>query len=503
MAIALIERAVGFGDRIAVVDGHGSSSYRQLLAASARMAGGLLAGEDDLGQRRVAFLVPPTADYVALQWAIWRAGGIAVPLCLSHPEPELEYVITDCRADLLVASVDRLERLAPIADRLGCKLKSTTDLLASAPVELPRIDSGRAAMIVYTSGTTGGPKGVVTSHDNISAQIESLVEAWEWRADDRILLVLPLHHVHGIINVLGCALWAGATCEMMPRFDAAAVWEGFARGGLSLFMAVPTIYARLARAWEEADAATQERWTRASGNLRLMVSGSAALPEQLFERWRQIGGHTLLERYGMTEIGMALSNPLHGRRLPGHVGTPLPGIDVRRVDSGARPLAPNEPGEIEVCGRGVFTHYWDRPEETAASFRQGWFRTGDVAVVERGSYRILGRQSVDIIKTGGFKVSGLEIEEVLRRHPQIRECAVVGLPDAEWGERVAVAVVVEGEQPPALESLREWSKQRLAPYKAPSRLLVLEELPRNPMGKVTKPEIKRLFAAAADDSALS
>jgi malonyl-CoA/methylmalonyl-CoA synthetase len=274
-------------------------------------------------------------------------------------------------------------------------------------------------------------------------------------------------------------------------FDAQAVWERFARGGLTLFMAVPTIYARLIAAWQNADADRRRTWSAACAYIRLMVSGSAALPVSTLEEWRRISGHVLLERYGMTEIGMALSNPLRGERVPGHVGTPLPSVQVRLVDDAGRvdPLS----GEIEVRGPNVFMEYWRSPEATQAAFRDGWFRTGDMAVIENGSYRILGRKSVDIIKSGGYKVSALEIEEVLRTHPAIRECAVVGIPDEEWGERVA-ACVVAADRSLSLGSLRDWAKERLAVYKVPSRLLLVEELPRNVMGKVQKPAVAALVA---------
>jgi malonyl-CoA/methylmalonyl-CoA synthetase len=215
-----------------------------------------------------------------------------------------------------------------------------------------------------------------------------------------------------------------------------------------------------------------------------MMSGSAALPLRTLDRWRAITGHTLLERYGMTETGMILSNPLHGTRRPGAVGTPLPGVEVRLVD-----------GEIEVRGPGVFSEYWQRPDETRAAFRDGWFRTGDVAVVEDGVYRLLGRTSTDIIKTGGYKVSALEIEDALREHPAIADCAVIGAPDADWGQRVcAVAELREGAAL-TLTELRDWLKPRLAPYKVPRDLRVVGALPRNAMGKVNKPA---LSAAAAD-----
>jgi malonyl-CoA/methylmalonyl-CoA synthetase len=229
----------------------------------------------------------------------------------------------------------------------------------------------------------------------------------------------------------------------------------------------------------------------------LMVSGSAALPVSVFERWREITGHALLERYGMTEIGMALSNPLHGERRPGTVGRPLPGVEVQLRDESGRELTdPAVPGEIHVRGPGVFLEYWNRPEATRMAFRGDWFCTGDVAVVEDGYYRILGRSSVDIIKTGGYKVSALEIEEALRGHPSVKDCAVVGVEDPEWGERVCTAVVpASTSSSDSAESLKEWLAERIAPYKLPRRWLFVAELPRNAMGKVTKPAVKELFGS--------
>jgi malonyl-CoA/methylmalonyl-CoA synthetase len=255
-------------------------------------------------------------------------------------------------------------------------------------------------------------------------------------------------------------------------------------------MAVPTIYHRLIAAWDGADEEMKQCWSQGVRQLRLMVSGSAALPVQTLERWRDITAHTLLERYGMTEIGMALSNPLHGERRAGTVGHPLPGVQVRLVDDVGLPVTTSAPGEIEVRGAQVFLEYWRRPAETRAAFRDGWFATGDVALLERDYYRILGRKSVDIIKTAGFKVSALEIEEVLRTHPAVRDAAVVSAPDPDLGERVCAAVVADELEP---ESLIDWARERLAPYKVPRTIRMLTELPRNAMGKVLKPELARLF----------
>ena len=494
--LPLVARAARHRDRPAIVAPEGTFTYGQLLDASARAAAALLGERADLEEGRVAFLVPPGWHYVVTQWGIWRAGGIAVPLATSHPPAELEHVIRDARADTVVVHPEFVERLRALPDVAARRLVTTDHLLTptARPPDRPTAGvEGRRAMIVYTSGTTGKPKGVVTTHGNIRAQVESLVAAWGWSGDDRILLVLPLHHVHGIINVLACALWSGAVCDVLPRFDAEVTWERLARGDLTLFMAVPTIYHRLIAAWEAASAERRRGWSDGSARMRLMVSGSAALPVRTLERWREITGHTLLERYGMTEIGMALSNPLHGERRPGFVGTPLPGVAVRLVDDVGRPVPPGAPGELEVRGPSVFLEYWGRPEETARAFRDGWFRTGDVAVALGGAYRLLGRSSVDIIKTGGHKVSALEIEEVLRTHPHVSECAVVGMEDAEWGERVCAAVELRPGAELSLSALQRWARDRLAPYKVPRALLCVAALPRNAMGKVTKPEVAALF----------
>jgi malonyl-CoA/methylmalonyl-CoA synthetase len=493
--IPLISRAEANKTRTALIAPEGQFTYGELLSSSATWASRLLDGAGDLAEARIAFLTPPGIHYVAVQWGVWRAGGIAVPLCTQHPMPELEYVIRNSEASIVVVHPEFEDRVRPIAESHGLRLLPTSEPADGITCALPNVEVTRRAMIVYTSGTTSRPKGVVTTHDIITAQIESLIEAWGWTSTDHILHVLPLHHVHGIINVLCCALWSGATCEMLPRFDAANVWDRFlADDGPNLFMAVPTVYSRLISEWESASPARQGSMRRACEGLRLMVSGSAALPVPMLEKWRTISGHTLLERYGMTEIGMGLSNPLIGERRPGCVGTPLPGVEIRLRDDNGRSVSDGEQAEIQVRGPTVFREYWQKPDATAEAFTEdGWFRTGDIAVVEEGVYRILGRSSVDIIKTGGYKVSALEIEDVLRTHEAVNECAVVGVEDEEWGQRVAAAVVLSEDSELDLDALRTWGKERLATYKVPTRLLLLDELPRNPMGKVTKPDVVKLF----------
>lgn len=507
--LPLITQAQKHHERIAIVATEGAFTYRDLLHISGQIATHLLNYAEDLQEQRVAFLIPSGFQYVATQWGIWRAGGIAVPLCHVHPRPELEYVITHSGASIIVAHPSFETILRPIAEAHHLRLILTSDALPTAAV-LPAIATTRRALILYTSGTTGKPKGVVITHDNIQAQVTSLIIAWEWVAADRILHVLPLHHIHGIVNVLTCALWAGAECHMVPKFDAEMIWNRISDGNLTLFMAVPTIYAKLITAWDatsntlgnvDDEKVRDRQQLRIAGcaKMRLMVSGSAALPVQVLEKWNSISGHFLLERYGMTETGMVLSNPLHGQRGAGSVGKPLPQVSVRLVDEIGESVPLGIPGEIQVKGSGVFLEYWQNPEATSKAFSDGWFCTGDFAVVESDRYRILGRMSVDIIKTGGYKVSALEIEEVLRIHPMIRECAVVGVPDLEWGERVCAAIVLQKEelyadQGLSLQAFRSWAKERLAVYKVPTRILTVEELPRNTMGKVTKPTVLELFS---------
>ena len=490
----VIERAKLFPDRTAIIDENGKYSYQQLTDEAKKFASYLLENQNDLKEARVAFMIPPGFEYVAAQWGIWLAGGIAVPICVTHPLPEIEYVLQDTEAELLIAHSQFEVELRKLATNHKIRFIVTSKIRNTKENLLSKIDKNRRAMILYTSGTTSKPKGVVTTHRNIEAQITCLIEAWEWTPDDHILHVLPLHHTHGIINALSCALWSGATCEFLPKFEVDLVWNRFIKGGLTLFMAVPTVYIKLIDTWEKANQVKRKRMSEACKNMRLMVSGSAALPVHVFEKWKGISSHNLLERYGMTEIGMALSNPLHGERMPGTVGVPLPGVTVNLFDeSNNEIIKEGESGEICIKGENVFKEYWKKHESTKEAFHKNWFCTGDVAVIENGYFRILGRSSVDIIKTGGYKVSALEIEEVLRNHPAISDCCVVGVEDPEWGEKVSVAVLLGDRFQLSLNQLRIWCKEKMASYKIPTRLVILEEMPRNVMGKVTKPAIKQLF----------
>jgi malonyl-CoA/methylmalonyl-CoA synthetase len=492
--LSLISRAQDHGDQIAIREGSAEFSYKQLIANSAALASQVLKNKEDLKEERIAFLAPAGFDYAVMQWAIWRAGGVVIPLCLSAAEPELEYTISNSETSQVVTTREFSDKVKGLCQRLGIPLMVLGDDEQVPEKPLPIIESNRRAMILYTSGTTSKPKGVVSTHANIQAQIETLCEAWDWQSDDRIPLFLPLHHIHGIINVLSCALWMGAMVETFPSFKSDAIFQRVAEGAYTVFMAVPTIYVKLIAALEALSEEDRAPIIQGFAGMRLMVSGSAALPASVHEQWTALTTQKLLERYGMTEIGMGLSNPFHGERRPGSVGIPLPLVEVRlKAESGELLTVEDEPGEIQVKGPGVFNEYWKRPDVTAESFDHGWFRTGDMAVIETGYYRIMGRLSVDIIKSGGYKLSALEIEAVLLEHPLIIECAVIGVNDDTWGEMVAVAVALKDEVSLELEALRDWGRDKLSHYKLPKQLLVVDALPRNAMGKVTKPALKELF----------
>lgn len=481
--------------RTALVEQGREISYDALKRRIGRFATGLLGAKDDLEEERIALFLPASLDYVTALHGVWRAGGIAAPLNVASAVAELDHYLSCARVTRLIAAPESHEVLAGLCARLGIRLLAMEDVLAPEAGALPQIGPGRRAMIVFTSGTTNKPKGVVTTHANIAAQITTLLDAWAWTEEDSIPLFLPLHHVHGIINVLNCGLWAGAKIDLFPKFDMARIGAEVAAGAYSLFMAVPTIYVKLIQYMEGLDSREARRIREGFEAMRLNVSGSAACPVPLFEQWRALTGQVLLERYGMTEIGMALSNPYDGERRAGHVGQPLPGVEVILAGEDGETIGEEgQPGEIRVRGANVFLEYWDNPAATRESFVEGWFRTGDMAVVDGGYYRIMGRTSIDIIKSGGYKLSALEIEGVLLDHPGIAEIAVIGVEDEVWGEAVAAVIVARDGASLTPAGIRAWCEGRLSSYKVPKLVRFADALPRNAMGKVTKPDLKAMLA---------
>lgn len=436
------------------------------------------------------------------QFATWKCGGVFIPLATAHVTSELCYSIKESNASVvIVEDAIRHNYQDFITDLIG---RSTAAVESFDGVSIYRInpeqvkrekeeddDEDDDAMMLFTSGTTGKPKGVVLTHTNITSMVSSLSLAWRWSSADSIMNVLPLHHMHGTINVVACALFNGARLEMSPDANPSFIVDrivnaGNYSGALSLFMAVPTVYSKILHHLHQQRIDPTD-FTEACKMFRLMVSGSAALPERTLEEWRRASGHFLLERYGMTEIGMALSNLIEDRRV-GWVGRPLPFVQVKidaqnQENDGAI-------GELLVKGPLVFRCYYRREADTKKNFDEdGWFKTGDIA--ERSSdgfYRILGRASTDIIKSAGYKLSAIEIENAVMEHDNVKEVAVVGVADEEYGEKVAAIVVWKDAKDKSgvmsISQLRDWVK--LAKYKKPSLLFVVDALPRNAMGKINK-----------------
>lgn len=487
----IFKNAEQYAEHVALRDKTGSYTYKDIVKASNKIASALIGNDSDLKEQRIGFLIPPSFEYVSILWGIWKAGGIGIPLSLSATESELMHYLEDSKSSLLISDKEGSEKLRKLATNLKIPLMTTEDIQGKEESSLPEIGMERRALILYTSGTTNKPKGVVSTHGNIEAQISSLVNAWEWNENDQIPLILPLHHIHGIINSLSCPLWIGAKVDILGAFEVEKVVKAVCENDYTVFTAVPTIYFSLIDKLEGMDEKELDLTKEKFKAMRLMMSGSAALAPEIHKKWSELTEQVLLERYGMTEIGMALSNPLNGEKRPGSVGQALPKVEVCLMEDNKVITEENIPGEIMIKGPQVFLEYWNQERTTQNSFFEGWFKTGDVAELVDGYYKILGRDSVDIIKSGGYKISALEIEDVLLRHPKIKECAVVGIANQKWGEVVAVALC--SSENLTLEEIQTWSSNFLSDYKTPRNLKIFEELPKNAMGKVVKTEIKKLF----------
>ncbi len=421
---------------------------------------------------------------VVVNVAALRAGLVVVPVNPAYTERELTHVVGDVRPS--AAIVDDRERAAVVSRAAGDDIVvATPDMhVVSGTVhsagegggagheatELDAAELDATALVAYTSGTTGAPKGAMLTHANLLANSEAIAMTWRWDPDDRLVHALPIFHGHGLCVALYTSLLTGASVVLIPRFDVAPVLDACIEHRASLFFGVPTMYHRLAASSRVGELA----------RLRLAVSGSAALSADLHRAIEESARTVVLERYGMTETLMTLSNPYEGERRPGTVGFPFPGVEAR-VDDGT--------GEVTVRGPSVFAGYWERPAETAASFSDGWFSTGDLGVVEDGYVRLLGR-STEVIISGGYNVYPAEVEDVLLGHPSVAEVAVTGLPSDEWGETVCAWVVADGASRPDVEILLSYAAERLAPYKRPRRVRFVDSLPRNSMGKVRRSELR-------------
>jgi len=453
-------------------------SYGDLDRLSARFAAGLASFRVEPGDA-VAVRMPTCPEAVVALLGILRAAAVHVPLNPAFGKEEAGHILEDSGAKLTVA---------PSADAgaSGSEIAFEKVLAAGTArgVSPDGGDDDATALLLYTSGTTGTSKGVELSVRAAVSNLGGVASLWRIGPGDRVAVALPLFHVHGLgLGVLG-SLLHGATVLLDRKFDAASIVDGFRTRGATVFMGVPTMYVRLLEHLREAPGAAP-----ALSKGRLFTSGSAPLRAADFEAFREATGHAVLERYGMTETLFTLSNPYDGERRPGSVGLPVPGCEERIVDDAGRDVGPGETGELLVRSSGLMTRYRNRPGETVAAFRNGWFLTGDAASRAPDGYVSLhGRKAVDFVKSGGYRISAREIEDVLSRHPSVAEVAVVGLPDRVWGERVAAVVrCAAGADAAAVPGqLRDLAASALASYKRPRDIVLVDDFPRTPLGKIRK-----------------
>ncbi|XP_037965678.2 malonate--CoA ligase ACSF3, mitochondrial [Plutella xylostella] len=567
--VPVFRRALLFPNRIALQDEVGVYTYAALHHAATSLSKEIAAQLCGDTGRTIAYMCGNDAAHVTVQWAIWMSGNIAVPLTPLHPADMLKYFLEDSDSKLVICTQEFEKLLRPVAiDASKPLLISTRDKEVSAQVcqsnetkeassleDLGRSNmwyGGQDALIIYTSGTTSKPKGVIFTHTMLQTQIAALHTAWGYSAEDVVLHTLPLHHIHGQLNSLNASLASGARINMLPRFAPHTVWARLLAMNddvkPTVFHGVPAMYAALVAAHTKmfGDGKTTD-YVRGTleGRVRLMCAGSAPLPSTLAETWFEITGIRLLERYGMSEAGMALSNPytpVEGRTVSS-VGHPLPGIAARlatEVDGEMKPLltvetpmcetqiclqrlgASNDPplesdnfewkppvitehtastdgthqGELLLKGPGIFSRYLNRPPSlNSKDFTpDGWFRTGDTAAFEDNKFKIMGRTSMDIIKTGGYKVSALQVESAILEHPSVADAAALGIEDPAYGEIVSAVVQLKPNETLTLGELKRHTGKKLAPYQLPKTMLVVEQMPRNVMGKLDKKVIRQKYA---------
>ncbi|WP_340379894.1 acyl-CoA synthetase [Streptomyces sp. SS7] len=462
-------------ERAAVRFGERALTYAELAAAAGAVA------ERVRGAGRVAVWATPTLETAVAVVGVLLAGAAAVPLNPKSGDKELGHILGDSAPGLVLAAPgDELPAALQSVERVDVDVRAV-----GGPAPDPGADDD-PALVVYTSGTTGPPKGAVIPRRAVAATLDALADAWQWTAQDVLVHGLPLFHVHGLVlGVLG-PLRRGGSVRHLGRFTT----EGVARelnGGATMLFGVPTMYHRIAETLP-----ADPELVKALSGARLLVSGSAALPVHDHERIAAATGRRVIERYGMTETLMNTAVRADGEARPGTVGVPLPGVELRLVDEGGSAVTAYDGesvGEIEVRGPNLFTEYLNRPDATAAAFTaDGWFRTGDVAVLDPDGYvRIVGRKATDLIKSGGYKIGAGEIENALLEHPGVREAAVTGAPDADLGERIVAWIVpADPQSPPDAAELAAHVARRLAPHKRPREVRYLDALPRNDMGKIMK-----------------
>ncbi|MEP5765144.1 MAG: AMP-binding protein [Halieaceae bacterium] len=472
-----------------------SVSYAEADQFSARIANSLLQHGAAPGDR-VTVQVHKSVENLFLYLACLRAGLVYHPLNTAYKASELAFFLGNAQPTLVICDSDALALIESVlpetgvkavltlnADGSGSLMEQAAD--AAAEAEVARCEGADMAALLYSSGTTGQPKGIMLSHDNLRKNAETLVEAWGFSASDRLLHMLPIYHVHGLFVGISCVLMSGASMVWHSGFsDQAAV---AALPDCTVMMGVPTFYTRLL--------ANPDFGSGCCANMRLFVSGSAPLLAETFVEFKARTGHSILERYGMTETGMNTSNPLRGERRAGTVGPALPGISLRVVDEAGGRLAHGETGNLQVQGPNVFPGYWQMPDKTAEDFTSdGFFNTGDKATIDSDGYVTIVGRAKDMIITGGLNVYPKEIELVIDELAGVEESAVIGVADADFGEAV-VAVIVAGGAAATADEVIAHCKAQLANFKVPKRVEVIDALPRNAMGKVQKKLLRDRFAS--------
>jgi len=475
--LTLLPRLAEPDDAPAIRVADGELSYAELSAAAARVADAVE------GSARVAVWAESSLDACVGVIGALAAGSAVVPLNPGYGERELEHIVSDAAPELILAG-DGVE----LPPALGALPRRAVDVEPSGGMPLRETaQPDNTAFVLYTSGTTGPPKGALIPLRAVSANLDALAEVWGWTGDDRLAHGLPLFHVHGLIlGILG-PLRRGGRAEHVGRFSAAALADALERGATMVF-GVPTMYSRIV-ADAEADAAI----ARAFGRARLLVSGSAALPAVVHRKLEELTGQTVVERYGLTETLILTAVRPGVPAEPGTVGPPVPGVELRLLDEGGTKIREDDRetiGEVVARGASIFTGYLNRPDATAEALRHGWFHTGDLAThAAGGAIRIVGRRATDLIKSGGYKIGAGEIESALLEHPAVAEVAVAGREDTDLGERVVAWVVPTPGVSVEVEELREHVGRLLAFYKRPRQVHFVDALPRNAMGKVTKKDL--------------
>ncbi|NKI58235.1 malonyl-CoA synthase [Labrenzia sp. PO1] len=473
----------------------GKITYADMFARSAQYAGAL----QKLGVKagdRVAVQVEKTPDTLMLYLGTIRAGGVFLPLNTAYTPAEIGYFVGDAEPAVFVCDPARADELAGTAQKAGARLhtldqngEGSLSLLADQmPTDYdnrPREDDDLAA-ILYTSGTTGRSKGAMLTHGNLASNSQTMVKYWQFTEDDVLLHALPIFHTHGLFVATNCLMMAGGSMLFLPKFDLDQVLAALPKA--TAMMGVPTFYTRLL---------ASDRFTRdVAAHMRLFISGSAPLSAEVHKEFRERTGHAILERYGMTETNMNTSNPYDGARRPGTVGFPLPGVGLRVVDARTgRELPDGEVGIIEIKGPNVFLGYWRMPEKTAQEFRaDGYFITGDMGRVDEDGYVSIVGRSKDLIISGGFNVYPAEVEALLDELPGVAESAVIGVPHPDFGEAVVAVLAPKPGAALGQDAVQASLNDRLAKFKQPKKVHILEALPRNTMGKIQKNVLRERFS---------